>query len=215
MSLRSGKVYFGIGILTLALGAGVWGLTMSYADGEPSLLPEELSVASLKTRIAEDPDQFRRTMREQQDLTDEQRRELRRNMRTVFTSMMTERLDEYFAAAPDEQNEVLDRHIDEMQERMKKWREQREQRQSAEADRRKEGEGDREEWRERMRQRRANETSEQRKTRSESRDPDQTARRMAYFQAVQSRMSERGIESSWGRGGWGRGGGSRGRRGGG
>lgn len=206
MSLRSGKAYFGIGILTLGIGAGVWGLTMSSAGGEPSLLPEELSVASLKTQIAEDPSQFRRTMREQSDLTDEQRQELRRNMRTVFTSMMTGRLDEYFAAAPDEQDEVLDRHIDEMQERMKKWREQRE---SAEADRQKEGDGDRENWRERMRERRANETSEQRKTRSESRDPDQMARRMAYFQAVRSRMSERGIESSWGRGGRGRGGGGR------
>ena len=60
MSLRPGTAYFGIGVLTLAIGAGVWGLTMSSADGEPSLLPEELSVASLKARIAEDPSQFRR-----------------------------------------------------------------------------------------------------------------------------------------------------------
>ena len=36
-------------------------------------------------------------------------------------------------------------------------------------------------------------TQQDRKERSESRDPDQMAQRVAYFSAIQSRMKERGM----------------------
>jgi hypothetical protein len=42
---------------------------------------------------------------------------------------------------------------------------------------------------------------QERKTRSESRDPDAMARRMAYFQALRARAAERGIPMPSGPGG--------------
>ncbi len=204
MSLKARKVSIGIAFFVVAGGMTVWGMIRSAA--QQSTLPEELSVASLKSQMSEGSDQFRQTMRAQEDLTDEQRQELRRNMREVMGSMMTERVDEYYAAAPEEKDAVLDRHIDEFQERMKEWRKRREERRREQGDDA-DQERNREEWRERMRGRRGGGTSEQRKSRSESRDPDQMVRMMSYFQALRSRMTERGIESPGGRGGWGRGGG--------
>ena len=41
----------------------------------------------------------------------------------------------------------------------------------------------------------------ERKERSESRNPDQMARRMAYFSALQKRAAERGVQMPFGRGG--------------
>ncbi len=204
MSLKTRRVSIGVVVLVVAGGITVWGMTRSSA--EQSTLPEELSVASIKSQMSEGSDQLRQTMRAQEDLTDEQRQELRRNMREAMGSMMTERVDEYYAAAPEEKDAVLDQHIDEFQERMKEWRKRREERRQEQGDDA-DQERNREEWRERMRGQRGGGTSEQRKSRSESRDPDQMVRRMSYFQALRRRMTERGIEMPGGRGGWGRGGG--------
>jgi hypothetical protein len=62
------------------------------------VIPAELSVDSLKAKAAE-PDKLRETMRDtmqREDLTDEQRRQIAENMRTVWEAEMTKRVDEYF-----------------------------------------------------------------------------------------------------------------------
>lgn len=194
---RRRVVLVGLGIL--AVGAGVWGFAVG-GDGEPtSLLPAELSVESLQAQNM-DPGKLRETL-QREELSEEQRRELRKNMREVWRSVMDERLAEYFAAADADRQAVLDRHIDEFQERRKQWEQRRKERE--------EDEGDAEKRREDFRNQMASMSQQERKERSESRNPDQTAQRMAYFSALRDRMSARGIEMGGGgwRGGRGRGGG--------
>ena len=54
---------------------------------------------------------------------------------------------------------------------------------------------------EKMREKREGMSDAERKSRTENRNPDKQAQKMAYFSAVQSRMKERGIEPpKWGGG---------------
>jgi hypothetical protein len=193
-------------LLLVVVGIG-WALSGGTEDEPKSTLPEELSVESLKAKAEEDPGKLREAFeqRDSEDLTEEQRRELRQNLREVRRSMMDTRVDEYFAAAEEDRQAILDRHIDEFRERMKEWEQRRRERQ---------------ERREQDRERRRgppdwarSQTREERKTQSESRDPDDMARHMAYMTAMRQRMSERGIEDPRGRGGPGRGPEGRGRGG--
>ena len=204
-SFLGSRTMIGIAVACmLGAGAAVWGLTRSKTEsGKPGVdVPKEFQVASLK----ESPPERRRgfeTMRdviERQDLTDDQRRQIMDNMREVFEERERKRLDEYFKASDEKKKEILDKDIDEMQERMKEWEKRR-----AEM-----SEQDREKARERMRGLWGgqNASREERKNRSESRNPDDRARRMAYRQAMEGRMKERGITPpQWGgpRGGGGRG----------
>lgn len=174
-----------------------------------SALPPELSVEALKAQSSE-PGKMMDTMRDamrRDDLTDEQRRELGRNMREVWQTTMTARMDEYYSASEEEKNDVLDRHIDEFE----RFRAEMEKRR---AEREKSGEDERD--RERGRATFGAQSQEERKARSESRNPDQMARMMGYFSAMRTRMTERGIKppdgpgfgfgGGRGRGGAGRGG---------
>ncbi|MFQ5489658.1 MAG: hypothetical protein ACE5GE_02950 [Phycisphaerae bacterium] len=199
-SSRRRAVLVGLGVLVV--GTVLWAFA-TRGDAEPAgLLPPELSVESLQ---AQTMDRGKvREMLEREDLSEEQRQELRKNMREVWRSAMDRRLAEYFAAADADRQAVLDRHIDELQERRKQWEQRRKER---------EQNGDNaESRREDFRNRVASMSQQERKERSESRNPDQTAQRMAYFSAMRNRMSERGIEMT--AGGWraGRGGGGHGGR---
>jgi len=82
----------------------VWGI-YHWGGGEPDgpALPEELTVAKLREQMSNPQTSFRgmRETMERKDLTDEQRRQVRRNMGQVFRSMMNERVDEFFAAYVD------------------------------------------------------------------------------------------------------------------
>ena len=190
----------------IVVGGLTWAWQASSSKDTQAGLPEELSLAALKAKSTQ-PDQLRETMRQlqdRQDLTDEQRLQVRQNMGEVFRSMMDERVSEYFAATAEDKNAVLDRHIDQFQEQMQRWREQREQRKQEGQEGQ---EHNQEAWRERMRQWQGGDNPQQRKERSESRSPDETARRMAYFGAIRQRMTERGIEPQWGGGPGGRWGG--------
>lgn len=202
----------------LVPGGGVWGWT-AWRGGERSTLPKELSVRSLQAK-ASDPgavfEEARKAM-EAGNLTEQQRHELWSNVHTAIEARMEQRLDEYFAAGdPSARKALLDRHIDRMQSRMKEWEKRRTEREregGARPDRggapgsgdRREGRpegfgsgsgpggappgGPRGEWRPP-----GPPSREQRKMRSESRDPDQSARRMACFTALRQRAKERGIE---------------------
>lgn len=201
MSIKSSRTWALAGVAVLTLGGTVWGL-LRWTGDEESDLPVELTVENLKAQIKEDPGQGMETIRQvsrREDLTDEQRREVFGNMREVWQTQMAERVDEYFAAADDEKEALLDRHLDEWQERSKEMSQRREQweRERKEAEAKEESDEDQEDWRERMRNRWGSRTQQQRKEHSESRDPDQSARMMAYFTALRSRASARGI-SMWG-----------------
>lgn len=209
--------------VVLAIAGGVWGYSAWSGDvsSAANAVPPELTVEALKTQM-DDPGKLMQTVRQtmrRDDLTEEQRREVRRNMREVWQSTMDERVDKYFAAATEkDKNVVLDRQIDEFQERMKGWEARRREREQEREARGRDGDADgqqttesRDERRRRWGRFAGSQTREQRKARSEARDPDRTARRMVYFTAMRKRASERGVEMRWGP--HGRGSGQRGRGG--
>ena len=169
------------------------------SDQDGSGLPENLSLAALTKQAENDPGAMRRTIREtmdREDLTDEQRRQARRNMRRVWQGRLDKNVEEYLAASEEEKQAVLDRQIDEFQERMAEWEKQREARRREREANGEEGRQDRRErgWGGRGRSM----TRDERKQRSESRDPDRMGRRMAYFSAMRKRMQERGVEMPFG-----------------
>lgn len=195
----------------VVVSGGVWAFTRGEANAGVAV-PKELSVVALKAQAKEDPGKMRDTMREtmqREDLTEEQRKQVGENMRKVWESFMQERVDEYYAAkTDDERNAVLDKQIDEFEQRRKEWEDRRKEQEKKDA-------------------KKADpnaprpgpfgpQSREERKERAESRNPDQMARQMAYFSAMRQRMSERGISppsfGPGGRGGPG-GGGPRGRNG--
>jgi len=162
----------------LVLGAGAWGISAHFKT-PPKPAPVE-------------PEKLFEAMRKP-DLTDKERDELRHQMHEAFEARMEQRTDEYFNAPEDERLVILDRHIDEMvkeqeeREARRKEREEREGQPPPPEDRRAgptsrpwRGPGDM--------------TPEERKTRSETQNPDQRARRMAYRQAMHARMEARGLQ---------------------
>lgn len=204
MKNRTYRILAGV-MLLLAGGAGVWAMARG-KPGPASTLPEELQPAAFQAASAGQPGELEKALREamqRDDLTEEQRRELRGNMRELMESMMQQRVEEYFAAAPEDKDAVLDRHLDDFQQRMQYWRELGEQRRREresrpEAERQAEDEERREEWA----RRRGSQTSDQRQARVEGRNPDQMARTMAYFTAMRKRADARGISMPmWGSGG--------------
>ena len=206
----SRRLWAVVGVGILAVAAVVWAVAgrSGRADEKigASTLPQELSADALKAQSAE-PGKMRATMREamqRDDLTEEQRSELMRNARTVWRSAMQERVNEYFAAAPEDKGEVLDKHLEEFRRRMQEWEQRRKEEE-------RKGE-ERPEFRGMF----GAQSRQERKAQSESRDPDDMARGMAYFSALRQRANERGMQLPRGgpgsRGGSGRQGGS-GRRG--
>jgi pyruvate/2-oxoglutarate dehydrogenase complex dihydrolipoamide acyltransferase (E2) component len=192
----------------VVLGGGAWGLS-SYWKSAPAgpAVPKDFSVASLKVTAAEEPGKLMDKVREsmdRDDLSEEQRRKIGENVREVWQTRMRESVDEYFNASDEEKNAVLDRHLEEFQKAMQAMEE-----------RRKEWEKERENDKDGERERRGRgmfgpQTQEERKAQSESRNPDQMARAMAYFAAVQKRAQERGMKLPQGGPGRGRGPGGRG-----
>jgi len=186
-------------------GAAVWGLTRTKSEPEkPTVaVPKEFQVANLME--IQSPERGFETMRqvmEREDLTDEQRRQIMDNMRAVREERERKELDEYFKASEERRKQILDKDIDEMQERWKEMEQRRAENPNP----------PNEQMRERMRNMwgGGSASREERKSRSESRNPDERARRMAYRQAREGRMKERGITPpQWG-GPGGRGGGGRG-----
>jgi hypothetical protein len=178
----------GGGLLLIAAAAlglnGQFGRTQ-----DPAGLPPDL-VQKLQASSA-DPHAMRETMHEtmqRTDLTDAQREEIMHRMREAGRQRFDKRVDEYMAAADDQKQAILDRQIDEMQAEMR----EHEERDQAEPPR-----GPREG---RHRPDFASMTTQQRKSRSETRDPDRMARNMAYFSALRARAAERGIQMPHGPG---------------
>lgn len=143
-----------------------------------------------------DIDQLREQMR-RADLTDQQRGALREQMREAWQARMDTRLDEYFNASESDRSAILDRHIDEMQADWQDEQRRREQRRAEEAAASPQTQpaGQRP-----PRPNFAAMTQQERKARSESRNPDRQARMMAYFAAMRARAEARGIQIPMGPG---------------
>ncbi len=195
------------------VGGGVWAVSSGIDEPKGPEIPQDLTVDAMKKQANEDPTKLMDRMdevRRGDDLSDEQRQQVRRNMRTVWRDEMNKRMDEYFAATSEEEkNAILDRQIDEFQKFREQMRERREQRRAEREangeDGEKDGEGDGPPWR------RGNQTRDQRQNRSEGRSPDQMAKMMTYFGAMRARASARGIQMGGPPGRGGRGGGRGGR----
>lgn len=198
-----------VGVLVIV--GGVWAIASR--SGTPAPSPDgvlaEYSVENLKKVSEQDPGKMAEMMGslfDREDLTEEQRREIRRNMERTFEDLLDKNINEYYAAQTDEEKTaVLDRQIDQFQERMKLWEERRREREAADAERSKtaEGEKPRESREERGRRMWQSQSRDERKARSESRDPEQSAKRMAYFAAAMKRAGARGISMPMGPGGGG------------
>lgn len=180
-----------------AVGGAVWAVAGNHADKKPTVeIPQQFAVDNLK-KMEPGPgmwDQMRE-LRDRKDLTDEQRDQIRDNMRSVMEARFKERIDEYYSAKGEDKKKILDKHIDEMQ----KFREQMEARRNQEGNQaggppggdRPRGDGDRGQG---GRGGPGGGSREQRMTRTQSRNPDQMAKRMAYMAAVNERMKERGMQ---------------------
>jgi hypothetical protein len=219
------------GVLLLA--AGVWGV-VAHSSSKVSL-PKDLSVEALQAQ-SDDPgkvmDRVHQAMTSG-NLTDEQRHALWGNVHTVMEAQMNKRMDEYFTAPEAQRRVILDRHIDEMQIRMKEFEQRRAQFEQERQARGAAGQGTGPGLPPggtgggrgtgpvagtaggrgpgpgpggqaggpmggpdggRRGDRFGPPSRQERKVRSESRDPDQMARRMTYFTAMRKRAEERGIE---------------------
>jgi hypothetical protein len=183
-----------IGGATCALGAGTWVMVArsGSAANAGTPVPAEFSKEALKAKMAEGPGGFEvmRDAMEREDLTEEQRRQIGENARSVFRERMEAAVNEYFSAQTEEEkNAALDRQIDQFQNRPQPTEEQRKEREKRREERRAEGGA------------RPEPTQQERKERSESRNPDQMARQMAFFAAVRDRATQRGITLPQGQGG--------------
>jgi hypothetical protein len=171
----------GCGVLLLAV--TTWGVSAHYRT-KPKAPPA-------------DPAKLMQEMH-RSDLTEEQRHALAQNMRDSMEARIDSQVEEYYSAPPEEKERILDRHIDKMQEEMKQ----------REAEHEREAETHRDDGPTTRPHRGFGSMSPQeRKKMSETRNPDQMARRMAYFAAMRTRMTQRGIQGGHFRGPMGHGGG--------
>jgi hypothetical protein len=173
----------GGGVLVLAVTA--WGVSSHFktppiqvAQVEPAKLWEEMRKPGL---------------------SDKEREELGHKMHEARQAEMDARMKDYFKASDGEKQAILDKQIDEFEKQRKEWEERRkqeEERRAAAGEKPDDGPTSRpaHDWRQQQ------STPEERKARSESRDPDKMAKQMAYFAALQARMKERGIQMPFGPG---------------
>lgn len=175
-----------IGGAAIALGATTWAVVGRGSSASAGVaVPPEFTKEALKAKMDEGPGGFAamREVRDREDLTDEQKRQIADNAREIWRERMDANVNEYFSAkSEDEKNTLLDREIDRMAEQAKRFEEQRKEWEKRREERRAEGGN------------RPTPTQQERKERSESRNPDQTARMMAYFSAMRDRAASRGIQ---------------------
>jgi hypothetical protein len=218
-----------IAAAVLILGAGVWGVTASRKPAKPVVtVPKELSVEALKTEDPHKVfEKLHDTMRDGK-LTDEQRHKVFENMREAMEARMDKRVDEWMQANAVQKQVMIDKDLDEMQARMKEWQQRRAEHQATQpsggsggrgfgrpgpgpgsgpgnqaagggggpgnqAGGGGGGPGGRG-------GRQGGPSRQERKERFESRNPDQTAKRVAYFTAMQNRAQQRGIQMPFGGG---------------
>jgi hypothetical protein len=137
-------------------------------------------------------DEMMRIRDAEEQLPEDQRRDLREKMGELMRGYMDDRVNEYFTAPKEAKEKILDQHIDEWQKFMEDMRAAREKRKDDPGERER---GDRgREWRPPARD------TQQAKERMEGGNPDQQAKMMYYFSQMRARAEARGIEMGGGRG---------------
>lgn len=124
------------------------------------------------------------------DLTDEQRAALEQNMRDLMMDDMNQKVDEYLEATEEQRDAIMDRHLDEWQEFMKKMSEYQEKNKDN---------PEYQEYQERQRTQRGAPSKQDRKQWMEGTSPERMGRMMQYWVKMQARAKERGMD--FGRGG--------------
>jgi uncharacterized membrane protein len=192
------------------VGGGAYGV-VSYVKAKKNAVPKEFTVAALKAD-SQDPRKMFEKIHEamsRPELNDQQREAIHDNARAVMEAQMDQRISAYFDAPEPQRKAILDKQIDEMQAHMKEWQQRRAREEAARGPA-----GDRAPGGQPGGPPNAGSppggprdgrgpgghasTPQQRKARSESRDPDASARRMAYFAAMRQRAEERGIQMPFG-----------------
>lgn len=123
------------------------------------------------------------------DLTDEQRDALAKNLRAIWMNHIGELAEEYFLAAPDEKERMLDKQIDEWTVFMDRMREYREARKD---------DPEAQEQREEQRRRWRNPSKEDKKDRMANMNPDRQMKMFHMFTKMRERAKERGLDMGWG-----------------
>ena len=124
----------------------------------------------------------RELFKQSRQLPDEDKKQLRSNVGSIFRTMMKERMDKYSQLATKAEKNA---YLDEMIDKMGNWRKERNKTMSAE-DKKK---------REERRAERGNRTRslDRIKNRIETSDPKERAQRTEFFIDMKNRMKERGI----------------------
>jgi hypothetical protein len=127
----------------------------------------------------------RELFRNNKDISDEEKKQLRKNARSTFTAMMKERLDKYSQLATQEEKNV---YLDEVIDKMTAGRKERDKKRKAltEEDKKKRAER-------RAERGKRTRSMEKIKNRIETSDPKDRAQRTGFFMDLRKRMKERGI----------------------
>jgi hypothetical protein len=130
-------------IAILVMGVGAWALGMFHRVDPQVAELEQMRTQMFANRDvpqAERRQQFGEMRQRMESLTEEQRRQFWENGREQFMQFAEQRMDEFFALSPEDQQKRLDEIIDRMLERRK----EREQNPQADGNRR--GGGGRQGW---------------------------------------------------------------------
>jgi uncharacterized membrane protein len=205
-------------LLVLLVAGGVTGAVFWFRGHAPPTIEQQLSADSLRDMVNGDQADKLVALATSNELTDEQRELLRRNMMEVMEGEMDRRVNEYWAAAEADRQAVLDRHIDEMVERAPRWMDAMRKMREAEREKEKEANanGDGQNGNGERRERRGGRggfSKEQQQKRVEGTSAESRMKRMSYFMAAHARATERGVRmpmmhgpgGGWGGGGPGRG----------
>ena len=162
-------------------------------------LPDDKKQEYLEAAMS-DPNKRREMFALRDKLSDSERQQLRRNMRSVGRQRMQKRIDEYFKLPPDKREGYLDNMIDRMEEmranrppRDPNRERQRAERQAGDTTGQK-GESSPNSGR------RREPRADRMKRRLENSTPAERAKRTQFMLDMRARMKARGIEPRWGRG---------------
>jgi len=212
---RKRLILAGVAVAVLALAAGgvIWRVYAGGPDLEKDLTSgkvDQMSAALVRAksedlRGAEASELRRQTIETMKNmsvddimamlrsdkLSDEDRRRLMENLRTLWMQHMAEMADEYFVASAENKVKLLDKQIDDFTEFMQKMRDYREKHKDDPEFQQQESR-DRERWGRR-------DTADAKQQMVET-SPDQQAKMFYVFGEMRKRAQERGIEMGWGGG---------------
>ena len=202
------KVGVGIVLAGLAAGGIVWALSSRGTDPQVQKVQQlQAELFAEKTPPEQRRQRFEVLRKETEQLSPEQREEVRHQMRQQFERRMQERVDAYFALPPEQRTAHLDQQIDAMEQRRKEWESRRARQGQTQQGQTRQGQPRRDAGARGRGGNRRNMSAEQRSQRRKQRldrsTPEQRAKRTAYFDALRKRRQERGLpDFPRGRGRW-------------